>query len=134
MYYTEETNKNPNILSSILARLTEYDLMLKQVRECYYKNAKILIELEVAKKEEIEKQTIRDLEEIENLVYYKFQLLINELKTTQQKYKEENIKLISGVQYLKDERNKLKADIKDASNRLEQIKAKIGDTYNFQSY
>lgn len=115
-------------MNSILAKLVEYDIFLKNIREAYHKNAKYLIEIEQGRKEDIEKNTIKELEEIEKLVYHKFQLLIDQLKLNQEKYAKENMKLFNEVNFLKKEKVEIHIKIREMINRVNSLRFNIGES------
>lgn len=121
------TSTNNNILNSILARLVEFDLFLKKIREAFNNNKKLLVENDHKRKEELENQFIRDLEEIEKIVYYRFQKLIEELKINQEKYANENVKMMNEINHLKKDRLDLISKIKDSSTRINFLRTKIGE-------
>ena len=125
IYQNQHTNNT--ILNSILARLVEFDIFLKKIREAYYKNSKELIEIDQNRKTEIEDETVKNLEEIEKIVYHKFQILIVELKLQQEKYSKENMKLINEMDLLKKEKIDMIKSLKDCNSKIMSLRNKIGD-------
>ena len=124
-YQNQHTNNT--ILNSILARLVEYDIFLKKIREAYFKNSKMLLEIDQNRKTEIEDETVKRLEEIEKIVYHKFQILIGELKLQQDKYSKENVKLINELDLLKKDKIDMIKYLKDCSFKIKSLRNKIGD-------
>lgn len=87
-----------------------------------------MIEIEQGRKEEIEKNTIKDLEEIEKLIYYRFQRMIDELKLTQEKYRNENTKLYNELVLVRKEKSEMQIKMKELTARLKSLRFNIGET------
>lgn len=126
-YEFEEKSNNPNILNSILARLVEFDFVLKNVRDQIHENSKDLIEIEHCRVDNLENGTIRELEDIEKLIYGKFSKLITELKETQDKYYNENSKMLNEISQLKKDKVDIQYKIREYTGRINNLQSSIGD-------
>lgn len=106
--------------------MVEFDLIFKRIRVAIHKNTKELIKYEEFRKEELEKYSENYLKELEKFLYHKFQDMINEFKTIQNKYSNENTKMLNEINLLKKERTEISAKISELQNRLFNARSLVG--------
>lgn len=139
--FESDNHKLSNVVYSITSRLVDIDTYLKQAREELYEQKRIMLEMDNKRVDEIEDASKKELESIEKFVYEEFRRIIDNLKKTQEKYKNENSKLYTEVTTLKKDKAEIQLKIKELMGRMTNIKEVIGysqnefkklDSYNYK--
>lgn len=89
-----------------------------------------MLEVENKRVDELEVNSKYFLEETEKQIYDEFKRIIDSLKMTQEKYKNENSKLLYEVQTLKREKIEIQQKIKELNIRLAGIQKIIGYSHS----
>ena len=106
------------------------DEYLKEAREDIYKHEKTMNEYDTKRDVDIEKNYINELKNIEKFIYDEFKRIINTLKKTEENFKNENNRLLNEANIIKREKNQIQNTIKELSDRLLNIKSRVGSSNN----
>jgi hypothetical protein len=121
-------NQNASALNSIIAKLSNLDEILKNLRQVMNEE-KNAVDTTKNKRDELDTNITRELEKIRHDLYDKLNRMLDDMKGHQGNQRAEALKLQQEISILKKEKLELYQKVTDMQRRISDMEITVGQDY-----
>ena len=121
-------NQNASALNSIIAKLSNLDEILKNLRQVMIEE-KNAVDTTKNKRDELDTNITRELEKIRHDLYDKLNRMLDDMKGHQGNQRAEALKLQQEISILKKEKLDLYQKVTDMQRRISDMEITVGQDY-----